>query len=197
MPDSSPLPARLILASGSVYRRDMLGRLGIDFEVIPADIDESALENEDGATLARRLAAEKSAAVAGRQPGAVVIGADQVAECRSRLLGKPGGAERALEQLQFCRGHDIVFHSAIAVRHGERLLEAVVPTRVRLKPLDDAALTRYIERDKPFDCAGSMRSESLGITLTSAISSDDPTALIGMPLITIAGMLNELGFRLP
>ncbi|MGY6587241.1 MAG: Maf family protein [Wenzhouxiangella sp.] len=197
MTDSSALPGRLILASGSIYRRQMLARLGIDFEVIPADIDESSLEGEDGQTLARRLAAEKSAVVAALHPDAIVIGADQVAECRGRQLGKPGSAERALEQLQFCRGHDIVFHSAIAVRQGKRLLEAVVPTHVSLKPLDDAALTRYIERDKPFDCAGSMRSESLGITLTSAIRSDDPTALIGMPLITIARMLTELGFRLP
>ncbi len=195
MSDSSSDPTRLILASGSIYRRQMLARLGIDFEVIPTDIDETPLKDEGGRTLALRLATEKSAVVATRHPDAVVIGADQVAECRGRQLGKPGSAERALKQLQFCRGHDIVFHSAIAVRRGDRVLTAVVPTRVSLKPLDDAALTRYISRDKPFDCAGSMRSESLGIALTSAISSDDPTALIGMPLITIVDMLAKFGLR--
>ncbi|MFU8831527.1 MAG: Maf family protein [Wenzhouxiangella sp.] len=184
---------QLILASGSVYRRDMLERLGLPFQVVTAGVDESARAGEAGSELAARLGMAKALAVVASHPEALVIGSDQVAECRGRLLGKPGTAARAREQLGFCSGHVVVFHSAIAVACGNRLLHQVVPTHVRLNDLDDDRIRSYVERDKPFDCAGAMRSESLGIALAESISSDDPTALIGLPLIATVALLKQFG----
>jgi len=190
---AATLPPPLVLASASVYRRQMLERLQWSFEAIPADIDETPLENEEGEALARRLAREKAAVIAAFRSDALVLGCDQVAACDGRLLGKPGSAEKALEQLTFTAGKEIVFHSAMALQHGSRRRIECVPTRVRMKSLSSRELTRYIDSDEPFDCAGAMRSESLGITLTEYIRSDDPTALIGLPLIRLTAMLSEFG----
>jgi len=186
---------KLVLASGSVYRRQMLERLQWPFEVAAADIDETPRDGEGGQCLALRLADQKAATVAIRFPGAVILGCDQVAECDDRLLGKPGSADRALEQLSFTAGKDIIFHSGMMLRRGEERRQACVPTRVRMRKLSEAELIDYIERDKPFDCAGAMRSESLGVSLTEFIRSDDPTALIGLPMIRLTRMLADFGIN--
>lgn len=190
--------SNLILASGSRYRAEMLQRLGIDFQAVPADIDETAREGETGGELARRLALEKAAHVARDNPEALVIGADQVAELDDGgILGKPHEFERALAQLRQMRGREVVYHSAIALLGPDIRRSDVVCTRLRMREFDDAELRRYIESDKPFDCAGSMRSEALGITLVDSMSSDDPTALIGLPLIRISQWLRGAGITLP
>ncbi len=183
----------LILASGSIYRRQMLARLGLDFDVMAADIDESAQAGEDGESLARRLSLEKALDVAARQPGAVVIGADQVAECQGRLLGKPGTVETACTQLAFVSGQTVVFHSAMAMVQGDRHLVTVVPTTLRMRQLSAQRIRAYVERDRPLDCAGAMRSESLGVALVNAMESEDATALIGLPLIRCVQMLESFG----
>jgi len=171
----------------------MLERLGLPFDVVPADIDETPLAGESGEELACRLAGQKAAAVAARLPDVLVLGCDQVAECEGRLLGKPGSADRALEQLSYTAGKDIVFHSAMALHRGQARRSICVPTQVRMRQLSEADLTTYIERDQPFDCAGAMRSERLGVALTEFIRSDDPTALIGLPMIRLIGLLHDFG----
>jgi septum formation protein len=172
---------RLILGSGSRYRREMFERLGLDFEVVPADIRELEQPGESGEQMALRLAKEKAGAVAARHPDALVIGCDQVAECNGRTLGKPGSRERAIAQLKALAGHDVHFHSAMTLQRGEQLRQVSVPTHVRLRTLSDAAIEYYVDRDQPLDCAGAMKSERLGIALAEFIRSDDPTALIGLP----------------
>ncbi len=183
----------LILASGSPYRRELLGRLGLEFRVVSPDIDERADAAETGADMARRLALEKAGAVAARHPEAVTIGSDQVAECAGSKLGKPGTVERAVGQLSFCSGREVIFHTAVAVIGAGREQARVVPTRVRMRQLSHDTIERYIEMDQPLDCAGAMKSEALGIVLTEAISSNDPTALVGLPLIAVTEMLAEIG----
>lgn len=183
----------LILASTSPYRRDLLGRLGMPFRVISPDVDESAETAADAGALANRLALLKARAVAGRYPQAVVIGSDQVAVCNGQALGKPGTFERAVSQLESCSGREVVFHTAAAVVHGEREVSRVVPTHVRMKKLTAGQIRAYVETDQPLDCAGAMKCERLGIALTNTITSDDPTALIGLPLIAVAEMLESLG----
>jgi septum formation protein len=189
------MPEPLILASSSTYRRALLERLDLNFDVVPAAIDETAEAAEDGAGLALRLGRQKALKVASDHPEAVVIGSDQVAECRGRLLGKPGTAERAFEQLAYCAGHEVVFHTSVALARGKRVEQALVPTRVRLRKLGVARLRNYIAADQPLDCAGSMRSESLGISLAENITSDDPTALIGLPLIATVALLERFGLE--
>jgi septum formation protein len=184
---------RLILGSGSRYRREMFERLGLDFEVVPADIRELEQPGESGEQMALRLAKEKAGAVAARHPDALVIGCDQVAECNGRTLGKPGSRERAIAQLKALAGHDVHFHSAMTLQRGEQLRQVSVPTHVRLRTLSDAAIEYYVDRDQPLDCAGAMKSERLGIALAEFIRSDDPTALIGLPLIALTRMLGEFG----
>ena len=183
----------LILASGSPYRKALLARLGLDFSVMPPNIDERAEQAANGARLSERLALSKARAISGERPGAVVIGSDQVAECNGRMLGKPGNVESAIEQLEFCSGREMIFYTAVSLVQGERELLDQVPTRVRMKSLSTEQIRDYVERDQPLDCAGAMKSESLGIALTESISSDDPTALIGLPLIAVASMLDEMG----
>jgi septum formation protein len=188
-----PEMTELILASGSPYRRELLARLGLPFKVISPDIDERAEQAPDLAALAERLALLKARAVAAEHPGAVIIGSDQVAECQGRRLGKPGTVERAKEQLASCSGREVMFHTAVAVIASGRELVRHVPTRVIMKTLTPEAIGTYVERDQPLDCAGAMKSEALGIALTDAITSDDPTALIGLPLIAVSEMLAEVG----
>lgn len=183
----------LILASGSPYRRELLLRLGLPFEVRIPDVDESAVEDDNGAALAERLALLKARAVAAEHPEAVVIGSDQVAICGGRRLGKPGSIDRAVDQLMFCSGREVTFHTAVAVIGRGEESSRIVDTAVGMKPLDEACIRAYVEIDRPLDCAGSMKAEALGIALTRHIRSDDPTALIGLPLIALVELLEPLG----
>ena len=187
---------RLVLASTSRYRALLLERLGLPFSVQAPGIDEAALPRERAAARAARLAEAKALAVAARLPGACVIGSDQVAALGRRIFDKPGDATRAREQLEAASGRRVVFHTAVAVRGpgagGAR--SHVDRTVVRFRKLDSREIARYVELERPFDCAGSFRSEGLGITLFESIETHDPTALVGLPLIWLAGALRAAGF---
>jgi septum formation protein len=171
----------------------MLQRLGLDFEVVPADLDEREMPGESGEQMALRLAREKAAVVSARHPEALIIACDQVVECNGQKLGKPGSRERAIAQIKALAGHDVHYHSAMTLQLGERSRHINVPTHARIRRLSDAAIEYYVDRDQPFDCAAAMKSERLGIALTEFIRSDDPTALIGLPLIALIRMLKEFG----
>ncbi len=194
-------PPRLILASSSRYRRELLERLRIAFEVVTPDLDETPQAGETPAATALRLAEAKARAVAAQldaPDGAVVIGSDQVATFDGRQIGKPGTHARAMEQLQAMRGRQVEFHSALCVfdsRSGRTQIEDVI-TRVRFRALPDAELDAYLRAETPYDVAGSAKSEGLGIALLEAIDSDDPTALVGLPLIALTRMLREAGVPL-
>jgi septum formation protein len=194
MPAAPALPP-LVLASTSRYRRELLSRLGLPFEVDPADIDETPRAGERPAALSERLALEKAAAVAARHPEAITIGSDQVAEIDGRPIGKPGSHERAVEQLRSMRGRPVVFHTALAVlRPATGFREVLrVPVVVRFRDLADQEIEHYLRTEQPYDCAGSAKSEGLGISLLEAIESSDPTALIGLPLLATARFLREAG----
>lgn len=192
------MPAPLILASSSVYRKELLSRLGLDFEVQRPDVDETPHRGEFFIDTAIRLAREKAIWVAQRHPDAVVIGSDQVAACAGQRLDKPGNAENALAQLRMQRGHVSEFHTAVCVagEGGRRIEEALVTTHVRFKNEDsisDNMLKTYIALEKPFDCAGAAKSEGLGIVLISSIQGPDPTALVGLPLIALTALLAKFG----
>ncbi len=188
---------RLILASSSPYRAELLARLGLDFTAISPDIDESPRPDEGAERLAVRLAIAKARAVAADHAGALVIGSDQVAVCENRLLGKPATRERAIAQLVSMSGREVVFHTALAVCHNDQIVSGQTPTQVYLRRLERDQIERYVDHDQPFDCAGAIKSEALGISLTRAIESDDPTALIGLPLIRLVELLEHFGLRLP
>ena len=190
---------KLVLASTSAYRKMLLERLQLPFETDRPETDETPLAGEAPAATAERLAVEKARAVAGRWPDALVIGSDQVAYLGDEVFGKPGTEERAVAQLQRMRGRTVVFHTAIALlntRSGHAHVEGV-PTHVHFRDLSDDEIRRYVAREKPLDCAGSAKSEGLGITLLEAMSGDDPTALIGLPLIALSRMLRAEGVELP
>lgn len=193
--NSTPSDKPLILASSSSYRRALLARLGLEFEVVSPQVDEAAQSAPDAATLSERLALLKAQAVAADRPGAVVIGSDQVAECAGRRLGKPGSIERAVEQLSFASGREVVFYTAVAVVADGFVEVRRVPTRVVMRELSAARIRAYVAADRPLDCAGALKSEALGIVLTRAIESDDPTALIGLPLIATVELLEPAGLR--
>ena len=201
MPDSLDRPLRLILASSSPYRRELLERLRLPYEVIVPVIDETPLAGEAPAATALRLAAAKARAAAlGIDAGqrALVIGSDQVATFDGHQIGKPGTHEKALAQLQAMRGREVEFHSALCLLDsddGSTQVEDVI-TRVRFRDLPDAELEAYLRAETPYDCAGSAKSEGLGIALLDAIDSNDPTALIGLPLIALTRMLRAAGFPL-
>jgi septum formation protein len=183
----------IILASTSRYRRELLQRLGLPFESRAPDAAEDTLEGENPAAMAARLALAKARSIVA--PGAVVIGSDQVASLDGRLLRKPGSADAAVAQLRAAQGKTVVFHTAVAViatGTGETL-EHVDRTEVRFRRLDVAALEQYVRLDSPLDCAGSFKSEGLGVVLFEQITSQDPTALIGLPLIFVAHALRTLG----
>jgi septum formation protein len=189
---------RLVLASTSPYRRDLLARLRLPFETARPDVDESPLSGEAPAVLATRLAAAKAAAIAHARDGAWVIGSDQVAELDGAPLGKPGSRERALAQLAAMAGKAVRFHTGVCLAHGEgRRLQALDTTTVRFRPLSAGEIARYVDAEQPLDCAGSFKSEGLGITLFEAIETLDPSALVGLPLIATARLLREAGFQLP
>lgn len=190
---------KLVLASTSAYRRELLQRFGLPFEVARPDIDESPLPGETPQATAERLAVEKARAVAGQFEDALIIGSDQVAHMGDTRFGKPGTVERAVAQLQSMSGRTVVFHTALAVlntRSGRVQLDAV-PTEVRFRSLSSDEIVRYVNRELPLDCAGSAKSEGLGITLLDALAGDDPNALVGLPLIALARMLRNEGIALP
>lgn len=190
---------RLILASTSAYRRMLLERLHIPFETARPEVDETPLPEETPDATANRLALEKALAVATRFDDALVIGSDQVAHIGNEIFGKPGTVERAHAQLRRMSGQTVIFHTALALvntRSGEHSV-ASIPTEVRFRTLSEAEIVRYVEKEMPLDCAGSAKSEGLGITLLDALSGDDPTALIGLPLIALSRMLREQGLELP
>ena len=185
----------LILASTSRYRRELLQRLRVSFEIHAPDVDETPLPGEAPAALAQRLALAKARVVSAAHPDAVVIGSDQVADLDGAPIGKPGNHERALAQLRAMRGRSVVFHTAVAVLRASTGYTgaALVPVTVRFRDLDDAAIEHYLRTEQPYDCAGSAKCETLGIALLDAIESDDPTALVGLPLIRLAALLRAAG----
>ena len=196
MPDTSN--RKLILGSTSVYRRELLGRLNIPFTVESPDVDETPLPGEAPAALACRLALAKAQAVAERFHDCVVIGSDQVADLDGQALGKPGTHERAVAQLRQMRGKTVVFQTAVAVvcKNGSFCQQALAPVRVTFRALDDAEIETYLRLEQPYDCAGSAKSEGLGIVLLQSIENDDPTALVGLPLIRTSQMLRAAGIQL-
>jgi septum formation protein len=192
---SSP---RLVLGSTSRYRAELLSRLKLSFDVVAPEVDESARPGEAPPELARRLALAKARAVAARFPDAVVIGSDQVADLDGEPLGKPGTHEKATEQLRRMRGRTVVFQTAVAVVCAATGFERVdlAPVRVQFRDLPDSEIETYLRVEQPYDCAGSARSEGMGIALLDSIHSDDPTALVGLPLIRTSRMLREAGVKL-
>ncbi|MBC7781115.1 MAG: septum formation protein Maf [Proteobacteria bacterium] len=188
------MPA-LILASTSTYRRALLERLGIAFSVAAPHTDETPHAGERPFDLAARLARAKALDVGAAQPGAVVIGADQVADLDGEPINKPETHARAVEQLRLLRGRRVVFHSALCLAQHDtaRAVVEVVETQVRYRQFDDAQIERYLRAERPYDCAGSAKAEGLGIVLVESIRGDDPTALIGLPLIALTRLLPEFG----
>ncbi|VTU27371.1 Maf-like protein YceF [Variovorax sp. SRS16] len=188
----------VILASTSRYRRELLARLRLPFDVRASEVDETALAGETPRALAERLALEKASAVATRFPEAVVIGSDQVADLAGEALGKPGDHARATTQLQRMSGQTLVFQTAVAVVCGATgfMQRDLASVRVTFRDLSEAAIEAYLRAEQPYDCAGSAKSEGLGIALLDTIESDDPTALVGLPLIRTARMLRAAGIAL-
>ncbi|MES2351961.1 MAG: Maf-like protein [Pseudomonadota bacterium] len=185
----------LVLASGSAYRKELLSRLQLPFEVAVPDIDETPLAGESPSATALRLAREKAAAVAAKMPGYIVIGSDQVATLGGEQIGKPGNHANALAQLQKMRGREVIFHTALCVfdgRNGQAQVEDI-RTTVTFRDLPDAELDAYLRIEQPYDCAGSAKNEALGIAILERIDSSDPTALTGLPLIALTGMLRRIG----
>lgn len=190
---------KLVLASTSTYRRMLLERFQTPFETASPKVDETPLPGETPPATANRLAIEKAQAVALNHPDSLVIGSDQVAHIGDEVFGKPGTVERAVAQLRRMSGQTVTFHTALAVvntRNGHVRSENV-PTFVRFRNLDDDEIRRYVDKERPLDCAGSAKSEGLGITLLESLSGDDPTALIGLPLIALSRLLRAEGIQLP
>lgn len=189
-----PSPPSLILASSSRYRKELLGRLRLPFTTISPNVDETPHPGEAPETLALRLSVAKAMAVAADCPGSIVIGSDQVATMDGRPIGKPGDFPRAQAQLRELSGQIVEFHSALAITDGQRVKQADVVTRCRFRHLSDHAIDAYLRAEEPYDTAGSAKAESLGIALMESIQSDDPTAIIGLPLIALTRMLITFGF---
>ena len=187
----------LVLASTSRYRRELLQRLRLPFEVLSPDVDEHAEAGETCAQTALRLAVAKARAGARQRADAVVIGSDQVAELDAQPIGKPGSHERAVAQLRAMSGRRVLFHTAVAVVRADVGYESALlaPVRVTFRVLDDAQIERYLALERPYDCAGSAKAEALGIALLESIESDDPTALVGLPLIRTCTLLREAGIE--
>ena len=199
MPDAAA-PPRLILGSSSAYRKELLARLRLPFDVMAPDIDETPLPAETPEATAMRLAEQKALAISTLAPEALVIGCDQVAMLDGMQIGKPGTHENALAQLRTMRGREVVFHTALCLldgRAGAHLPLQIenVQTLVAFRDLPDAELDAYLRLEQPYDCAGSARNEGLGIALIAAIRGSDPTALTGLPLIALTGMLRQAGMR--
>ncbi len=193
----APHASGLVLASTSRYRYALLERLGLPFATARPEVDESPRPGEAPAALALRLARAKAADAARRNPDAWVIGSDQVAELDGAPLGKSGGRDAAIAQLAAMSGHAVRFHTALCLVRGAVVREAVDTTTVRFRPLAPEEIARYVDAERPYDCAGSFKAEGLGIALFDAIESADPTALVGLPLIATARLLREAGFAVP
>ncbi|AWI80884.1 MAG: septum formation inhibitor Maf [Betaproteobacteria bacterium HGW-Betaproteobacteria-13] len=190
---------KIVLASTSPYRKQLLERLQLPFETARPETDETALPGEAPAALAERLAVDKARAIADTLDDALVIGSDQVAYMGTEIFGKPGTVERAIAQLRRMSGQEVIFHTAVALIHAssKRVQCEGVVTRVRFRTLSDDEICRYVDAEMPLDCAGSAKSEGLGISLLDALAGDDPTALIGLPLIALSRMLRTEGVLLP
>ncbi|WP_246022718.1 Maf family protein [Cognatilysobacter terrigena] len=189
---------RLVLASTSRYRRELLERFGLPFDCIAPGVDETPIDDELPDALVERLARSKAGAVARAVPEACVIGSDQLAAFDGGVLGKPGSAERAIAQLSAMSGRDVVFLTALCVMRGEHEIGLHIDrTIVRFRTLSTREIERYVDAERPFDCAGSFKSEGRGITLFDAIETQDPTALIGLPLIATSRLLRDAGYALP
>ena len=188
----------LILGSTSPYRRELLSRLRIPFSVQSPEVDETPLEGERPMQLAQRLALAKAIAVAEKNPNAVVIGSDQVADLNGMSLGKPGNFERAMAQLRQMSGQTMIFQTALAVVCLDSGFEQadLASVRVQFRVLSDAEIAAYLHAEKPYDCAGSAKSEGLGIALLESIANDDPTALVGLPLIRTCNLLRAAGIKI-
>lgn len=186
---------KLVLASTSRYRRELLSRLHLPFEVIAPDVDESPLPGESPSQTALRLSVLKAQAAAGQFPDALIIGSDQVLMLDADQLGKPGSYERAVEQLKRMQGKAMVFHTALTLLNSKtgRAQTRDLPTVVHIRKLSDAQIEAYLKKEQPYGCAGSARSESLGIALMERMDSPDPTALIGLPLMALTEMLLNEG----
>lgn len=189
----------LILASSSKYRKELLERLQLPFAVLSPDIDETPLVGETPVELIERLSHLKAKKIAEQFPTAWVIASDQVADFHGACMGKPGNHERALAQLKLMQGQTVIFRTGLCLmqQHSNTTLYTSVDTEVSFKDLNDAILEDYLFAEKPYDCAGSAKSEGLGISLLSEVKSNDPTALIGLPLIALSGLLQSIGFRVP
>lgn len=191
-------PPPLALASSSRYRRALLARLGLPFTSFSPDIDEQRLAGERPATLVKRLARAKATAIAQSHPSHCVIGSDQALALGGEILGKPGDRAAAIAQLLQLSGQRVRFLTAVCIHHpGGHQTAFTDVTRVEFRPLHRPEIERYVDADEPFDCAGSLRSEALGIALCNHIRSQDPTALLGLPLIGVAKALREAGFPVP
>lgn len=197
MPD--PFRPRLVLASTSRYRQELLARLGIPFETTGPNVDESAAAGEMPQALALRLACAKAQAAQAAFPDALIIGCDQVAAVGATLLNKPGTHARAVEQLKLMSGKQIAFFTALCLLNARTLQRqtAIVPVTVHMRELSTGQIERYLQAERPYDCAGSARIEGLGITLVARLDGDDPNALIGLPLIKLCDMLRNEGVDLP
>lgn len=193
-----PPPHPLILGSTSVYRRQLLERLGLPFTLASPGVDETPYRGEAPAALATRLALAKARAVASRFPDSIVIGCDQVADLNGTSLGKPGDYARATVQLRQMRGQTVIFQTAMAVlcQNTQFCSEVLVPVRVKYRDLSDQEIDFYLRAEHPYDCAGSCKSEGLGIALLESIANDDPTSLVGLPLIRLSSMLRSAGLPL-
>ena len=190
---------KLILASSSPYRKILLERLGIPFDIFSPSVDESPRENETSATLVSRLASDKARAAALHFPSALVIGSDQIAICNEKVVGKPGSRAKAIGQLREFSGQTVQFLTALAVLCSDTAFhyERTVVTDVGFRELSDDEIHLYVEVDNPIDCAGSFKSEAAGISLLRSMISEDPTAIIGLPLITVSEALRQAGLQVP
>ena len=192
------MTTKLVLGSSSPFRKDLLERLMVPFETANPDIDESPLDNESPIELVERLAIEKAKAVAKDYPAALVIGSDQVALHGDEIVGKPHTHERAIEQLKTASGNEIKLYTGLALLNSETgsLQSEVIPFTVHFKTLSEQVIESYLRKEKPYNCAGSVKSEGLGIALLERFEGDDPNALIGLPLIRLVAMLENEGFQL-
>ena len=190
---------KIVLASTSHYRRELLNRLQIPFSAANPDVEESSLAGEPPEAMVTRLATAKALAVAPDHPDAVIIGCDQVAVSDGKIVGKPGNHENAVRQLRELSGRDAMFYTALCVHDAAsgRTATRVVPYRVKFRVLNDALIQRYLEREQPYDCAGSAKSEGLGIALIERMEGEDPNALVGLPLIALVDLLGEYGVKIP
>ena len=189
---------KLILASSSPYRRELLERLQIPFEVMSPEVDETPHPGETPEKLVKRLAIEKAQKIAGQKPGALVIGSDQVAIYNGRIVGKPHSHDKAVEQLRSASGRAVTLYTALALVNADtgRVQHEVIPYRVTFRTLTDAQIESYLHKEQPYSCAGSVKSEGLGIALLERFEGDDPNTLIGLPLIRLVRMLENEGVKI-